>query len=194
MIKHQSPLIQHVAGERIVAEWDKLLKGSNLQQAFQYLQQTELYAYLPGLCLSPEEMERLVRIPKLVTLTSVNRWVLFFIWIQKKSQEAAQGLPLSNETKKQIKSRLTLFEYREKHPLTDWILYQFGLSVVQDVEQLRSVLQMSSIENQLILEKWESLPIHSSKDLLISGRDLMESRKIPSGHGLNKNLNGLNSK
>ncbi|MEK4564888.1 CCA tRNA nucleotidyltransferase [Alkalihalobacillus sp. FSL R5-0424] len=191
VIKHQSPLIQHVAGERIVAEWDKLLKGSNLQQAFQYLQQTELYAYLPGLCLSPEEMERLVRIPKLVTLTSVNRWVLFFIWIQKKSQEAAQGLPLSNETKKQIKSRLTLFEYREKHPLTDWILYQFGLSVVQDVEQLRSVLQMSSIENQLILEKWESLPIHSSKDLLISGRDLMESRKIPSGPWIKQELEWL---
>ncbi|MFK3936307.1 CCA tRNA nucleotidyltransferase [Alkalihalobacillus sp. NPDC078783] len=191
VMKQQASSIQQVAGERMIAEWDKLLKGHNIQQAFRYLEQTELYSYLPGLRLLPNEMEKLKAIPWLEELDSVNRWTFYFLWIQKPSQTAAQGLPMSNETKRQIKSRLTLFEHREQHPLTDWILYQFGLSVVRDVEQLRSIFQKSAVNDQLLQKRWEALPIHSSKELLISGRDLMENRAIPSGPWIKQELEWL---
>ncbi|MBM0064672.1 CCA tRNA nucleotidyltransferase [Bacillus gibsonii] len=191
VIKQKAPSIQHVAGERIVTEWDKLLSGSNLQQAFHYLKETELYSYLPGLHMSIDEIERLKSVPKLQNLDSVNRWVLYFLWIKKPSHSATQDLPLSNETKRQIKSRLTLFEYREQHPLTDWVLFQSSLSVVRDVEQLRRFFQLTSMNDQLLQEKWEALPIHSSKELKISGRDLMENRKIPSGPWIKEELEWL---
>lgn len=178
VLKQQAYLLKEVAQERVLQEWEKLLKGVATQKAFRYLKRTTLFRYLPGFSLSNKEMEKLITMPKWDQPNeSIFAWVLFLIWIDKDSEETLRMLLLSNEKKRQIKVRVQLFYTRQTEQLDDWMLYQSGFDVAQDVEEIRRILGLDSIEPDHISKRWDALPIQSRQELCISGRDLLKSQQ-----------------
>ncbi|WP_185970965.1 CCA tRNA nucleotidyltransferase [Alkalicoccobacillus porphyridii] len=195
VISEKRGLLKSVAMERIVVEWEKLLKGLALPQAIHYLKKSVLYQYIPGLSLTISDMDKLQTFPPLSKDESrVFVWFLYLVWIGRTSESSTQGLLLSNDCKRQIKQRVSLFNWRLQNHLTDWQLYQYGFDAVIDVERSRRMLALNSVEEQDIRSSWGKLPIKTRNQLPVTGHDLIQLSNKQAGPWLKAELEWLEKK
>lgn len=184
--------IKGVAAERIMVEWEKLLRGKALTHALTYLLESDLYLHIPRLELTSGEMKQLQALPAYnQSDTAVFVWFLHMVWIGRTDEKYLQKLVLSNEMKRQLKQRLRLYLWRKQHELTDWQLYQYGLSATADVEKSRQRLKLSHTEQHILQKQWQGLPIQSREQLPITGHDIIQSANKSAGPWVKSELEWL---
>ncbi|MCD2224957.1 CCA tRNA nucleotidyltransferase [Listeria cossartiae] len=169
----QIALLQHTSVERIMVEWIKMIKGPAVKRAMDLLLQVEMETYLPGL-----KGEK-------VALTEFASWN----WEKRTTEEAIWlGLVVAVKT-----TNVTAFLKAWKLPNKTiqlvnkayqdalntkeaWLteeLYHAGKAVFSLVNEL-NVIRGQANKQAALDQAYELLPIHSKKDLAISGADLLK--------------------
>lgn len=184
-------LLDKISVERIQVEFEKLLMGGNRKKGLDPLISTGCYKYCPELADKKENLVHLanlsnqpfesVELAWLVTLAALDiqpAQVKAFLRQWKCSNELAR---LMTQSVKALQQRL----------LTGWtldLLYQSGEKVITLVETACPYFGQPSQLSQS-LSSYQQLPIHSMKDLAVTGQDLLGYFKQPPGKWLGDMLN-----
>ena len=186
-IKSESNDLSYVSVERVTAELEKIWMSKNLFKGLNNLVESNLARELPGNFPFDDERWRKLGNPQ----NSLICWAfLCLLQEQPLVAELARVYRLSNDLKKQIKNLVMATQYRCTRLFTIDDLYQFDEQILIQADMLARTLKNDiepyKIEHLIQLKK--SLPIQSSRDLAISGQDLMKWFNKPGGPWLKEKL------
>ncbi|WP_100407237.1 CCA tRNA nucleotidyltransferase [Bacillus solitudinis] len=186
IMKHS--LLEGVAVERIVKEFEKLIAGHYRNKALQILLNTEMYRSLIKLELTTQNIHDLQSTGSVNSKSSVLRWSMISYCLGWMDASPLKRLSLSNQLTHDVRERLRFFRIRQTKDWNSWLLYQAGLETAFDVESLRVLFHQSEESIEKILQLWEELPMKSKSDLAITGRDLLSTLKKSPGPWLKDEL------
>ncbi|WP_047989291.1 CCA tRNA nucleotidyltransferase [Alkalihalobacillus pseudalcaliphilus] len=164
--------LQNVAMERIVKEIEKIWRGSHFKEATQTEAAATILKNLPLCAFNDEEMSRLHMWDNPIIENELFIWSSIFL-LKGWSKLTAPKLPLSKNLIKGVHKRLLAYQERYEQRWNVDSLYQFGIEVALDVEDLRKSFGFSTISAQQLHEMVNAMAIRSRKDLRIDGRSLM---------------------
>lgn len=170
MINHREGL-QQVAKERLKQELDKLFIGRNVQEALQFILSTDIGKTLP--CFP-------VQLPLLSSMipfrSASEGWAYIAIEGKTSANNLAKAYALSNEEKSFIQDVQEAHALRSIKPFTIDEIYRYSSAVLYFVEGWYAA-QHGSSENYT-MTYWQTqkanLPIQSKKDLVVTGKHLIE--------------------
>lgn len=170
MINHREGL-QQVAKERLKQELDKLFIGRNVQEALQFILSTDIGKTLP--CFP-------VQLPLLSSMipfrSASEGWAYIAIEGKTSANNLAKAYALSNEEKSFIQDVQEAHALRSRKAFSVDEIYKYSSAVLSFVEDWHSAQIGDSENNSLIY--WQTqkahLPIQSKKDLVVTGKHLIE--------------------
>ncbi|CAH0345522.1 CCA tRNA nucleotidyltransferase [Bacillus sp. CECT 9360] len=175
-LKKNGYLLENIAVERIFGEFEKMLKGKGRKKAFELLNASGLYTYLPGFSSQGKALEALQALPLQKTDDPVELWSLLMILCQIDHIESllrAWKMPL-----KQIREIQSIS--RHVTAGTDFTNDRLALLTTGMKEAVKVVRVMAVLENKdereserRIREAVERLPIHDMSELAVNGNDLV---------------------
>ena len=171
-----APLLQHVAVERIYAEFTKLLEGEFKSKALNMLVDSSIHCFLPGLAKHGAAIKKAASLAEYSHLSEIEMWALLLYLIDNKKDEAflrAWKMPVKKI--KEIRSIKETVILREQYEWTKEMIYRTGLQIGLQAEKVYRTLYEKPFEGfQETLEQlYNNLPIHHRKELAVSGNDLM---------------------
>lgn len=172
-------LLKNISVERIAAEFDKILLGKNRKKAFSLLVESGLYKYMPKLEGKKEELLKFSKLPEIYSLTVEEYWTLILYVFNVNENEIFPFMrqwKQSTSRMKRVKSGMKWLNYRIENDWSEESLYEANEELAVSTEKLYQTIHgykdESSIHN--LKEKINQFPIHSRKDLKVSGKDLMD--------------------
>lgn len=184
--------IKYLSVERIMTEFEKLLKGKGVEKAFKGLLYLDLMAHIPYFKLFNWQN---VKIDTPLTLAQF----LALIHLIEGKKEGLNCLKLSNQTLKEAEKLYqaiqSLQRITSKSSLTIWI-YDYGMECAQTILHLKTLLESHSIQlpSPLVFNFntvktiSEHLPIYSRKDMDINGKVLIDELHLGRGPWLKHTL------
>lgn len=175
-------LLEHIAVERKLIEFGKLLIGEYKTKALQLFVDSGLYRYVPLFINFSDSLKNIAKLTDGHILTENEMWALIMILIeQDQESKPFRAWKMSTKQMKEIQAICRVFRWRKKNDWTKIDLYRFGLNISKSAEKLFSLINNKDYEKTLEeMEKiFDSLPIKERKELAVSGNDLMiwENRK-----------------
>lgn len=172
-----SSLLNFIAIERKTAEFEKILKGENRIGAIHLLYETNIFRSLPGLADSKHGLQRLTEF-SCGQLMIDEMWGLLLYCLQLKTIEVEKFLRLWKLPVKRIKQIQAIYYwtlYRLEYNWGKRTLFDAGKENMVHVQRLYNVICNNEIDQTVDnwIDYYNSLPIKSRTDLLISGHDLM---------------------
>ncbi|PAE24460.1 CCA tRNA nucleotidyltransferase [Bacillus sp. 7894-2] len=179
-----SHLLENIAVERKLAEFEKLLAGTGRMKALKVIAETGLFNYLPKMSGFQQELKEAEKY-NAADLTGDEMWA-FLAYIFKLDESQAEAflknwkLPLKRT--KKIVSIISWIRYRAKNQWGAYSLYQAGDKSL-NAERVRNVIlhEDSSRGTVSLLSKYNSLPIKERRDLQLTGDQLMNWFGKPPG-------------
>ncbi|WP_433742809.1 CCA tRNA nucleotidyltransferase [Falsibacillus pallidus] len=172
-------LLEHIAIERILAEFEKLLNGKSKKESIQLLTEAEIHHYLPGLSDKGTAINEIAK-ADINPLTSNQMWLfLLFILEEPAPQEFLKRWKMPLKKIKYLSKSLQILRNRAKREWELLDLYEAGLQSAIDVEIVYRVINKQDPETKMIEEmklRFESLPIQERGELDVTGNDLMSWR------------------
>lgn len=169
-------LLSSVPVERIQSEMERLLMAPHHEVAFQKMLQSDIIVAFP-VSIRPERETFSSRSWNFDFLpTHVERWTAFLWNIY--GREAEKKWSHWRFSKKMTRFFHLFFQTIDKNQPFLWNkinLYEMGIERALQIERLNQWIVQKRDENTLIkmVEQYEKLPIHSRKDLLIGGKDIV---------------------
>ncbi|MBY0096570.1 CCA tRNA nucleotidyltransferase [Mesobacillus maritimus] len=190
-LSHMPHLLENIAVERKLTEFEKLLVGPSNNEAISILVQTGLFNYLPGLSGNGDCVSRMARC-NLVGLAKAELWALLIHQIGLNDREANGFLREWKLPLKQIKQILkTLYwlRYRLNNEWTRISAYDAGKEFMVSAERLLQRLTKLKTSSEAELFKvFDQLPIKSRSELTLTGADLLSWFKEKPGPWVNHYL------
>ncbi|HLG28253.1 MAG TPA: CCA tRNA nucleotidyltransferase, partial [Paenisporosarcina sp.] len=179
--------LAYVSVERVSAELEKMWLSTNLDKGMTYLGQSDLAKHLPGDFSFEDDRWNHLGNPQ----NNLVCWA-FLCLLQEKpnGSQLASVYKLSNELKLQITHLVQATQIRYERLFTIDDLYHFEENILVQAELLSRVL-CSDIEQmpiEMIVQRKQSLPIQSIRELVISGQDVMKWFNKPGGPWLKETL------
>ncbi|AXI39990.1 CCA tRNA nucleotidyltransferase [Bacillaceae bacterium ZC4] len=169
-------LLQNISIERITAEFEKLLAGASANDAIQLLTLTNVYQHMPGLKQKKEQLNKLLRYPMHNLCKREEYWtVLLFVLETDDGESFMRNWKLPRRVIKKVCRHLELLNCLFEKDWTAFLLYKTGLEDALQLERIRQVLQKEKNEEaiQKLQKSYEQLPIHSRKELAVTGNDIL---------------------
>ena len=191
-------LLATISVERITSEFGKLLDGDNAQEAIRLLVETDLLAYLPELAGKQDGMLQLASYPIHKLVSEDEKWALAMLCTDtlENTEKTLRKWRLSVKRIRSITSIMKVVKELPNHPNIKWLLYQNGVEYLLSANRILAVLGSDAVmEEERIMELWQSLVIHEPSELAIKGSDLMKwspSRK--SGPWISEALSVISEK
>ncbi|PUB10313.1 CCA tRNA nucleotidyltransferase [Paenisporosarcina sp. OV554] len=189
-IKLCSNDLAYVSVERLTAELEKMWLSKHLGKGMSYLGQSNLAKHLPGDFQFEDARWKYLGNPQNVLVC----WS-FLCLLQEipNGSDLATIFKLSNELKQQINHLVNATQIRCERLFTIDDLYHFEENILVQAELLSRVLCSDSqqIPVELIVQRKQSLPIQSFRELVISGQDVMEWLNKPGGPWLKDMLSQI---
>lgn len=170
-------LLATISVERITSEFGKLLDGSNVQEALRLLVETDLLAYLPELDGKRDGILQLADYPINKLKSEDEKWALAMHCTDtlENVEKTLRKWRLSVKRIRTIRTIMKLVKELPEQPNLKWLLYQNGLEYVLSANHVLSVLGSDAVmEDETLMEQWQSLTIHSPSDLAVKGSDFVE--------------------
>lgn len=185
-------LLEYIAVERKLAEFDKLLSGVNCNEGIQALIQSGLFLYLPGLQHQKQELTAFSRIEK-NGLHIDEVWVLLLQTLKLDVSEGTDFLKswrLSGKRIKEIIGILNWLEVRMHSSLQPLDLYHSGYDTAISTEKVFNILTGRKADSNIknVVEQYHSLPIKAKKELQVSGHDVMGWKNKQAGPWVKEEL------
>lgn len=186
-------LLEKIAVERKLSEFEKLLAGKNRKNALKKLAETGLYKYLPGMAPFRKELNHTIHLDS--SELSVEEMWGFLIYCfgmdQLKAEAFMKHWKMSGKKTKRILKVFKWLEYRFTSNWTPNTLYEAGGGqTVESTERILNVLRQENVETNIssVLKSYESLPIKDKSELKITGNDLMTWFDRPQGSWIKAEL------
>lgn len=177
-IKKNGSYLTKISVERVVVEFEKLLVGKACNRAISFIIELDLYKFLPELHDKRNELNQFSRICSNELKSIDEQWaILLYILHVEHIDQFFKKWKSSNDRIKRTKLYLRgLKQLQENNGrLSPYIVYTFGYEVMTSVIRLYCVLHCKNVLSMKVqLTKInDNLPIHTKKELDISGDDLM---------------------
>ncbi|MCD2248421.1 CCA tRNA nucleotidyltransferase [Listeria marthii] len=169
----QITLLQHTSVERITVEWIKMIKGPAIKRAMDLLLQVEMETYLPGLKGEKVALTEFASWNWEKRTTEEAIWLGLVVAVKPTNVTAfLKAWKLPNKTI-QLVNKAYQDALNTKEAWLTEELYHAGKAVFSLVNEL-NVIRGQANKQAALDQAYELLPIHSKKDLAISGADLLK--------------------
>lgn len=182
--------LAYVSVERVSAELEKMWLSTNLDKGMTYLGQSDLAKHLPGDFSFEDDRWNHLGNPQNILVC----WA-FLCLLQEKpnGSQLVTVYKLSNELKLQIIHLVQATQIRYERLFTIDDLYHYDENILVQAELLSQVLcrGIEQMPIEMIVQRKQSLPIQSIRELVISGQDVMEWFNKPGGPWLKETLSRI---
>lgn len=171
--------IEHIAAERLKAEWDKLFLGKEPTKAFEYIRETGIGAHLPAY---PETF-RAASCMQGPFQASLEGWATLMMAGDLEPLQLASAYKMSNAEKTFLRSIHAVLQTREAQFYSNIDYYRWGEQVLLAAEAIYQCLHPDNpfLGPDEIREKIAALPIRSKQELAVTGTDLLAWSKSKGG-------------
>ncbi|WP_079509532.1 CCA tRNA nucleotidyltransferase [Mesobacillus jeotgali] len=186
-------LLQNIAVERKLVEFEKLLAGPGRKEAIQLLVKSGIYQYLPGL---DERDSQLISFSSHLTtdLKLEESWVLLLFELglaQTEIEDFLRGWKLPLQRIKRYKHIHSLLLNRLDNQWTLDSIYKAGLEEAICAEKVAAMLRDKCFKPEKLVELYDMLPIKNRQELAVSGKDVMAWTKKQPGPWLREVLDNI---
>ncbi|MFX3622796.1 MAG: CCA tRNA nucleotidyltransferase [Ectobacillus sp.] len=187
-------LLDHIAIERIAAEFEKLLTGQYVTQALCLLAETRLCEHLPHFEQKREALVQAAQYDWTEIKTHIEAWVfLLYIMQEPSPEEVLKSWKLPNKT---IKSIVQVLKFLYKRTGNNWdgmLLYEAKEDAAVMAETLYCVLSRTKAAPAVekVRTAYWNLPIHDRKELQVAGKDLLQWSSKQAGPWVAEVLRGI---
>lgn len=175
-IKEDCNLLETVSVERKTMEMEKLLKGQGVKSALELLATTGLHVFLPHFKEKGNQLQQLAQFPVYELQSRSALWTLVILVLEIHDVEGfLNGWKLPKKVSKAVQENLNVIERVRKNGWEKQVIYKSGIEHSLEAHQVMRILgwdiQGTSVQIQKV---YNDLPIHSLKDIVIDGHDLIE--------------------
>ncbi|EII3194263.1 CCA tRNA nucleotidyltransferase [Listeria monocytogenes] len=172
-LESQIELLQHTSVERITVEWIKMMKGKAAKRAIELLLKVKMETYLPGLKDEKSALSEFASWDWEKRTTEESIWLGLVVAVKPNNVNAfLKAWKLPNKTIQLVNKAYQDALKMKETWLTDE-LYHAGKAVFSLVNELNVIRGQENNQHKLS-QAYEALPIHSKKDLAITGADLLK--------------------
>lgn len=186
-IKEHVDLLRHISVERITAEFEKLLDGKYKKNAFELLFHTGIYKRLPSL-FNQEHVVQSVTKLEISPLKELDIWLLALYFSGEHPVTTLKKWRLPSKKIKLLSMALSYLMLRKDHFWSRDELFTAGKEIALLVETAFLTIKREDVQLAHLLDKYESLPIKSLKELTVNGNDLIRWTGKQSGPWIGKVL------
>ncbi|HEL7477326.1 TPA: CCA tRNA nucleotidyltransferase [Listeria monocytogenes] len=171
-LESQIELLQHTSVERITVEWLKMMKGKAAKRAIELLLKVKMETYLPGLKDEKSALSEFASWDWEKRTTEESIWLGLVVAVKPNNVNAfLKAWKLPNKTI-QLVNKAYQYALNMKETWLTEELYHAGKAVFSLVNEL-NVIRGQENNQHKVSQAYEALPIHSKKDLAITGADLL---------------------
>ncbi|MFZ7333732.1 CCA tRNA nucleotidyltransferase [Streptococcus pluranimalium] len=186
-----APLLEKISVERSFIEFDKLLMAPHWSKGLSALIATGAYDYLPelqGTASKWQEFQEVIE-KDYHFLSSEQAWAAMMIVLEIKQPQAfLKKWKTSVQFQKKVSQMVDVFKARQSSELTSWQVYQYGKTLIHEVEDLRSAFgMMANVERLVTLDR--ELLIHDKHEIVVNGGILISELGMKPGPDLGRILN-----
>ncbi|KES27460.1 tRNA CCA-pyrophosphorylase [Listeria monocytogenes] len=172
-LESQIELLQHTSVERITVEWLKIMKGKAAKRAIELLLKVKMETYLPGLKDEKSALSEFASWDWEKRTTEESIWLGLVVAVKPNNVNAfLKAWKLPNKTI-QLVNKAYQYALNMKETWLTEELYHAGKAVFSLVNEL-NVIRGQENNQHKVSQAYEALPIHSKKDLAITGADLLK--------------------
>ncbi|MBC1337917.1 CCA tRNA nucleotidyltransferase [Listeria innocua] len=172
-LANQIALLQHTSVERITVEWIKMVKGQAVKRAIELLLKVEMETYLPGLKGEKSALTEFASWDWGKRTTETAIWLGLVVAVKPSNITAfLKAWKLPNKTIQLVNKAYEDALNMKETWLTEE-LYHAQEAVFLLVNEINNIRGQRDKEDEL-KKAYELLPIHSKKDLAITGADLLK--------------------
>ncbi|EMW0470901.1 CCA tRNA nucleotidyltransferase [Listeria monocytogenes] len=172
-LESQIELLQHTSVERITVEWLKMMKGKAAKRAIELLLKVKMETYLPGLKDEKSALSEFASWDWEKRTTEESIWLGLVVAVKPNNVNAfLKAWKLPNKTI-QLVNKAYQYALNMKETWLTEELYHAGKTVFSLVNEL-NVIRGQENNQHKVSQAYEALPIHSKKDLAITGADLLK--------------------
>ncbi|EAE0078268.1 CCA tRNA nucleotidyltransferase [Listeria monocytogenes] len=172
-LESQIELLQHTSVERITVEWLKMMKGKAAKRAIELLLKVKMETYLPGLKDEKSALSEFASWDLEKRTTEESIWLGLVVAVKPNNVNAfLKAWKLPNKTI-QLVNKAYQYALNMKETWLTEELYHAGKAVFSLVNEL-NVIRGQENNQHKVSQAYEALPIHSKKDLAITGADLLK--------------------
>ena len=189
-IADNAQLLSKIAVERIQVEMEKLLLGQNPPAGLVAMVQTELYRYCPGLSNAKTALTQLTLMRNWQLSNATQAWGTLAVALGLNSHSSRTFLKqwkLSNQLIESVQTCLPAVSAIKARSVSAEVLYRCGRDGVINANQIAAVFGWD-LPVQELLDHYQQLPIKNSKELAITGGDLIKKGLMTPGPDLGKTL------
>lgn len=185
-IIQQASTIQHIAKERIKAEFDKLWMSNDVAQGLHYLIKSQLASYLQG-NFHPEQWLHFR------TTTSEVGWAYFLLVNREQWSSLSSYYRLSNKEKRFAKQVVEAYDVFVQQGWGEIDYFRFDRSVLETAYQFLQYTgeSLRHVTLETILQSKNNLVIESKEQLAVSGFDFLQWSGRQRGPWLKEVLDAL---
>ena len=181
-INENRQLLHKIAVERIREEFLKLGLGPDSKLGFRALIETELVDDLPLLEGKSSLLKNYLTL-KFYPTTEATFWALIIVLIKLNTAEIGHFLrewKNSNEINHEVQEIIQCFDAVTVGELSNRQLFDFGMTTIASTIDLANILG-EPINGVVLIDRYNNLPLKTSKELVIDGKFLMENFQIKAG-------------
>ncbi|WP_216829223.1 CCA tRNA nucleotidyltransferase [Alkalihalobacterium elongatum] len=171
-------LIEGVAIERTVVEFEKLIRASSFSRGVEYLLSTGLLPHISFLENKEEALNTLATL-NLDALISLEEVWAAFLYVDNSERDYLSFLKELKKSKQFVHQVVRLLEALKRIEIYGWsklLLYSYGLESSLKLGRILSVLNprdLHLLTEQKIYSMYNHLPIKSRRDLNVNGKILV---------------------
>lgn len=207
-IQSNASLINHVAIERIATEFVKLMEAPHVEKGLSYLKEGAVVEQVHPFQTHKNVFTR-TNIDHIGSLNHEERWVwLFHSCSEQCMKELVEQLKLSNAFKKRLTTLLgafrTVIQYESVEEVPEYALFKMGYDNVKQSFRLhafantrrtkpssKDLLVALTAAEQSAQRRFNELPIHSEKQLAVTGAHILQTCKRHPGPWIQQLLDQL---
>lgn len=177
-LAENAPLLQHIAVERIAAEFSRLLLGINRQAGLTSLIAAKLYEYCPELGGQGAALERLAALPQTQIHDVATGWLLLAYELDVPAAPLLRAWKQPKSLMKTVQVAQDVLTPILRGTVSPLALYTAGKTALPIALQAAELLQ-PGIDTHSLAERFAALPIHENDELAINGGDLIQAGVHP---------------
>lgn len=189
-ISDNAGLLEKIAVERTQVEMEKLLLGQNPSAGILALVQTGLFRYCPGLKNARGALQQLSLLNHWQLTNGAQAWGTLVVALGLTGNQIRTFLKswkLSNQLIEDVMILVPAVQAIKQQTIDAQLLYQTGKQGLINANQVAAVFGWSTLADALMAQ-YTALPIKSSKDLQLTGADLISDGQMKPGPKLGKAL------
>lgn len=193
-IKDHAPLLSKIAVERIHEEFVKMMIGPAAQQGLSLMIQTKLADYCPGFIGHTIDLSTIATLPQLAMNDEVEVWTMVALHLGLSYQDTVEFLQVwktANHIIKAVVMALHLTYAQQYHRVKSRLLFDLDPETIRSGTNVARHSGYGPKDPNQWLDAYDKLPIRNTRELDITGKDLIAELNMAPGPVIGQTLDQL---